>query len=347
MYRIRKETHNTGNHSHRFLHCFLSLFLVLLTVQTNGQGWKQQLYPNITSVDFVAAAWSTPTTCVVAGYSGSSLGAIIRSTNAGTKWNTVYSGTSSIADISATFSASANVDTSCYVAVSTSGAIYVSRDNGASFALGSSKGSTNLQGVAIGTNGNAYAVGLSTLLPFSSKAFRSTLNQSPSYSIWNDVSPQIGGVTPSTFLTDVSSFDGVSVIAVGYQGAIYYSNNNGTSWLMGTSGVTVNLQCVSSGNSTTAMAAGDGGTMLLTLNGGATWTTLAFSTAIQNILPTSASFRFHALGTLPLLLLYRPLITYPYSTDLVTIVLQTFRTPPPPSYLRPDPPTPCAMTIHP
>ena len=273
---------------------------MLLTVQTNGQGWKQQLYPNITSVDFVAAAWSTPTTCVLAGYTGSSLGAIIRSTNAGTKWNTVYSGTSSIADISATFSASSSVVSSCYVAVSTSGAIYVSRDNGASFALGSTKGNTNLQGVTIGANGNAYAVGLSTLLPYSSKAFRSTLNQSPSYTTWSDVSPQIGGVTPSTLLTDVSSFDGVSVIAVGYQGAVFYSNNNGTTWLSGNSGVTVNLQCISSGNTTTAMAAGDGATMLLTVNGGLTWTTLVFSTAIQNILPTSASFRFHALGNSPL-----------------------------------------------
>jgi len=293
-YRIRYEIQNTRK---RFFHALLSLFLVLLTVQTNGQGWKQQLYPNITSVDFVGAAWSTPTTCVLAGYSGSSLGAIIRSTNAGTKWNTVYSGTSSIADISATFTTSTNVDSSCYVAVSTSGAIHVSRDNGASFALASSKGSTNLKGVTIGKNGNAYAVGLSTLLPYSSKAYQSTIRQSPSFSTWNDVSPQIGGVTPSTLLTDVSTFDGISVIAVGYQGAIYYSNNNGTTWLSGNSGVSVNLQCVSSGNITTAMAAGDGATMLLTVNGGMTWTTLPFSTAIQNILPTSASFRFHSLGS--------------------------------------------------
>ena len=296
----------------RFLHGILSLFLLLLTVQTNGQGWKQQLYPNITSIDFVAAAWSTPTTCVLAGYSGSTLGAIIRSTNAGTKWNTVYSGTASIADISATFSASANVDTSCYVAVSSSGAIYVSRDNGASFALATTKGSTNLKGVSIGTNGNAYAVGLSTLLPYSSKAFQSNIRQSPSFSTWNDISPQIGGTTPSTLLTAVSSFDGISVIAVGYQGAIYYSNNNGTTWLTGNSGVSVTLQCVSSGNSTTAMAAGDSATMLLTVNGGVTWTTLAFSTAIQNVLPTSASFRFHALGHL---LLFLSLITCYYPDD--------------------------------
>ena len=295
-YRIGCKNQNTRK---RFLHSLLSLFLVLLTVQTNGQGWKQQLYPNITSIDFVAAAWSTPTTCVLAGYSGSSLGAIIRSTNAGTKWNTVYSGTSTIADISATFTTSTNVDSSCYVAVSTSGAIYVSRDNGASFALATTttKGNTNLKGVTIGRNGNAYTVGLSTLLPYSSKAFQSSIHQSPNFSTWNDVSPKIGGVTPSTLLTDVSSYDGVSVIAVGYQGAIYYSNNNGTTWLAGNSGVSVNLQCVSSGNTTTAMAAGDVGTMLLTVNGGVTWTTLPFSTAIQNILPTSASFRFHALGT--------------------------------------------------
>ena len=267
------------------------------------QGWRQ-LSANITNVDFVSGAWSTPTTCVLVGYSGSTLGAIIRSTNAGMKWSTSYYGTASIADVAAASFTVSGVTSvpppAAYVAVSTAGAVYVSADNGASFSVAASLAFTRLQGVAVGTNGNAYAAGSTTLQPFASKVYRASLYQAPSFSAWTDISPS---PATSNLLNAVATHDGQTVIAVGYQGAVYYSGNNGTTWSVGSSGVTSTLQCVSSGNVSVAMAGGDGTTILLTVNGGATWTTIAtssslaaFSAAVRAAMPPAASFRFHALS---------------------------------------------------
>ena len=307
-------------------YCQWLLFIVLLTVQTNGQGWKNQLYSNVTNVDIVSATWSSPTTSVVVGYSGLS-GLMMRTTNAGSTWSTVYSGATAMMDIAATFSPDLAAATPCFVAVGYSyvgsnfaGIIYVSMDNGRTFTIANSIGNTKLQGVTIGKNGNAYAVGISTLNPALGKVYLSSRSLSPSYASWTDVSPPSKRVQ----LMAVSTSDGVHVVAVGYGGAVFYSRNNGTTWNTGSSSVSVVLQCVAAGNASVAMAAGDSTTLLRTLNGGANWTLLAsatatsaFSSDIQAMLPAVGSFRFHAISMVGPSIAYAALSSTSGSSGLI------------------------------
>lgn len=88
---------------------------------------------------------------------------------------------------------------------------------------------------------------------------------------------------------DISTYDGVNVIAVGANGNIYYSSDSIATWSAGNSGVTSIVYCVDHGDSLVAMAAGAASYVAKTEDGGATWTALSvFSSG-------DVTVRFHAI----------------------------------------------------
>jgi photosystem II stability/assembly factor-like uncharacterized protein len=238
-------------------------------------------------------------------------GGILRSTNGGGFWSTVLLGTSSSGGLSTRFADVAAEPVSgpgggvgTFLAVTLNGDIYVSTNNGASFTSAGCPTTNDcpvtaqLQGVAIGSNGVAYAVGLSTGLPYTARVYRSFALFS--FSAWEDVTANLPGPV-AKLLTAVGTANGEGAIAVGTGGTVLYTVNNGTSWLMSTYTSSSTLYCVSMASNTVAMAAGDGPTLILTLDGGATWTPLTsgFSPQVLAALAAStstASFRFHSIS---------------------------------------------------
>jgi photosystem II stability/assembly factor-like uncharacterized protein len=267
--------------------------------------WVQVPQLSVTNIDFVASAWSPPgaggnalPTCVMVGYNDN-FGGIVRSTNGGGFWSTVVPGINTglstrLADVAAAPAGVPGSGTGTFVAVALSGDIYVSSNNGVSF-VNQGAAAAALYGVAIGTNGIAYAVGLTSTLPYTARIYRSYAFTS--FSSWTDISANAPAST--SLLTAVSSKDGRTVIAVGTGGTVLYSSNNGTSWALSAAVPTTNtLQCVSAASANVAMAAGNAGTLLLTKNGGQSWVdvTGGYSAAVSAAVGASPSFLYHAIS---------------------------------------------------
>lgn len=294
--------------------------------------WVQVPQLAVTTIDFYASAWSaagagsgsgsggsgsTPTpVCVMVGYNDY-FGGILRSTNGGGFWSTVLLGTTTtgglstrFADVAAEPLSAPGAGVGTFLAVTLNGDIYVSSNNGASFASAGCP-STNdcpvpaqLHGVAIGGNGVGYAVGLSASFPYVAKVYRSYAIST--FSAWEDITANLPG-TLAKLLNAVATANGETVIAVGTGGTVLYSANNGSAWALssystgpGTGTSTSTLQCVSMASGSVAMAAGDDATLILTTDGGASWTAITtFSPQAAAALAAttaSASFRFHAIA---------------------------------------------------
>jgi hypothetical protein len=168
------------------------------------------------------------------------------------------------------------------LAVDDSGQVFGATGNGTSWSLYAS-GMMPLFGVTIGANGYAFVCGSSN------KIYRSS---SPLFSSWSNVGPTIG--TTIQF-NDVSTLDGVNIIAVGSRGTVYYSSSSGSlnTWTAGTSGISgpsAVIFCVAHATTTTAFAAGGSGYVARTTNGGAAWT------RITTIFSSSVTIRFHAIS---------------------------------------------------
>ena len=259
----------------------------------------------VTNIDFVASAWSPAgaggaalPTCVMVGYNDN-LGGIVRSTNGGGFWSAVPTGINTglstrVADVAAAPAGVPGSGTGTFIAVALSGDIYVSSNNGVSF-VNQGAAAAALYGVTIGANGIAYAVGLTSTLPYATRVYRAFAFTS--FSSWSDITANAPAL--AVLLTAVSSQDGQTVIAVGTSGTVLYSSNNGTTWVVSTSVPTTNtLQCVSAASASVAMAAGDGGALLLTTNGGQSWTDVSggYSAAAAAAVGASPSFRYHAIS---------------------------------------------------
>lgn len=191
----------------------ISLFaLVLISIIGVATGWANHTVP-LTDVDFVSAAWSNALTVVMVGYNDVH-GGIVRSSDAGLTWMSVFTGSSKISDIAAIGTASSYK----FFVVATDGKVYLSIDNGLIFRSLANL-PAELYGISVGKNGNAYAVGGSLS---AGKVFLSS--NATSYSVWKTISPITA--TPVLF-TAVTSYDGTRTIVVGYTGNIYYTTNSG------------------------------------------------------------------------------------------------------------------------
>jgi photosystem II stability/assembly factor-like uncharacterized protein len=137
-----------------------------------------------------------------------------------------------------------------------------------------------LVGVSIGTNGNAFVAGSSSVILRASTA--------DSFATWTTITPTSNS---GNFLYDISTYDGTNVIAVGAEGTIYYSADSGDTWSLASSGGTKTIYCISHASANFAMIAGDTGYLAKTSDYGATWTTLtAFA--------STYTARYHAISVL-------------------------------------------------
>lgn len=170
----------------RYLRTFGILLLYSATL-ING-AWFQSRIP-VSSYDFVSAAFSSPTVCVMVGYNTNG-GSIIRSKDSGVSW-TLASTTFSLAQTSdvAQIAISSKI---YFLVVSKAGLIYLSSDNGLTYNATTTITGSNqqtgasLNGVDIGSNFNAYAVGVANS-PFVSKIYSS--NSTSLYKKWKDITP--------------------------------------------------------------------------------------------------------------------------------------------------------------
>lgn len=262
------------------LYLLLSISILFNVIEG---AWNQNTIP-VTNINFVSTAFSSISTCVMVGYNDEG-GAIIRSTDGGSSWSTIDTTVTQTADVD-TITISSTV---YYIAVAVTGEIYVSTDGGATFPKATTL-SAALYGVAIGSNQNAFAVGATTSVPAASKLYRSVYSAGSIYVSWTEINTS---ASTSVLVTAVTSFDGTNVIAVGYSGYIYYSNDAGDTFTAASTGLTANFQCVSSASATYSMLAGDSATILVTKNGGSTWTSVA--SGLPSTV-TSSTFKFHAIS---------------------------------------------------
>ena len=230
---------------------------------------------------FVAASWASSQSCVIVGSSSTFQGIILSSSNKGSTWNmTVFTGMVIFTDVASRSISSSGTPYTVAVGrnVSDFGASYVSTNGGSSWTYVSS--SNLLNGVTVGSNGNVFAVSISDGI---FKLNTLTLQ-------WNSIgnSSISNAISSTQNLNDVSSFDGIVVIAVGNNGQILVSSDGGNTWKNPASGTSKNLHSVSCGGVSHAMAAGDNGVVLRTSNGGATWT-MVTTTGI----PTTTSLSYN------------------------------------------------------
>ena len=188
--------------------------LIFSSIISVGRGWANHTLL-LTDIDFVSAAWSTALTVVMVGYNDNH-GAIIRSIDAGLSWTSVSASVAKMTDV-ATITTSG---TQRFLGVATNGNIYSSTNNGLDFTKLVTI-TAELYGISIGSNGNAFAVGV-TNFPSAGKVY--FVAGGGMYTIWKEISPK--PAAPVLF-TAVTSFDGIRAIVVGYSGYIYYTADSG------------------------------------------------------------------------------------------------------------------------
>lgn len=139
-------------------------------------------------------------------------------------------------------------------------------------------------GITIGSNGYVFASG---------SAGQVYISTASPYSTWTAVT-----TSSSVYLEDISSYDGVNVIAVGDYGVVYYSSNSGTTWTNAGINSSYDLFGVSHGNSTFAMACGSYSFVGKTYDGGATWVKMSVLSA------NNVDIRFKSISLLSNLIAY-------------------------------------------
>lgn len=182
----------------RFLFNFLLLSSTITIVR--GSWFQTAIAPS--SYDFVSAAFSSPTTCVMVGYNNLE-GIIIRTINSGTTWTAVDNTVNQFSDV-----AQIPINSKTYfLAVAITGEIYLSSDTGLTFQSVNNSVSSNevLNGVAIGSNYNSYAVGYAGS-PLLSKIYNSSFAIGNVYTVWNDITPPSSPGSPQVISSALDSF---------------------------------------------------------------------------------------------------------------------------------------------
>ena len=168
----------------RFL--YPAILLLFVTTVVRGAWTDSAPLAKKTGFDYVAAAWSSSTTCVIVG-NGATSGAIQRTVNSGSSWSDVTQASQPylLSDI-AQFpfpSKSYHVVTGSSSVGNPSGGYVFTSPDGITFSDGKIVSSSGLNGVAIGSNGVAYVVGLG------GKIYNSSV--STDFSRWNDITPKV------------------------------------------------------------------------------------------------------------------------------------------------------------
>lgn len=148
--------------------------------------WTDSTLSKKTGFDYVSAAWSSSTTCVIVG-NGASNGAILRTTNSGSSWFDV---TQSVQPCLLSDIAQISIDSRSYYLVtgsnsvnSASGGFVFTSSDGISFSDADQVSPKGLNGVAIGSNRIAYVVGLD------GNIFNSSF--SSAWNDWTDITPKV------------------------------------------------------------------------------------------------------------------------------------------------------------
>jgi len=206
---------------------------------------------------------------------------IVRSFNAGYSWNTV-----SILNDDRLLDVAVGRSNLNFLAVSENGKILHSDDDGESWEVKTASQAL-LNGVSIGSNGNAFVVGI---IDKTAAIYYSSNNSQ--YSVWtqanilNDTSSQFYGV---------STFDGIHAVAVGGSGTIFHSNDAGKNWVLSLNSLTVcdglDFYSISVFLSTPAFAGGVDGCLVKSMNGGVSWTRIKYAAYFDSI-----DFQYHSVS---------------------------------------------------
>eukprot|EP00981_Chlorochromonas_danica_P009796 scaffold2830_cov175-Ochromonas_danica.AAC.1 len=249
------------------------LFLLFVGKLVDANQWtKISLSQTLSQFTYRAITWASSGNVFAAGAGDSGL--IIRSTDNGISWSSVYAHSKPFQSMA---SKTINSGITYYMAIDTSRHVHVSNGTGTSWKRLISVSST-VYGVCIGHNGNAFIAGNDVI-------YKS--NATLGYQKWKALTT---GVSSASWL-DVSSPDGTNVIAVGANGLVAYSLNGGITWAEGSSGTGSYIYCVSHGNSSSAMAAGNSGYLGKTIDGGGTWSNLT-------AFPSNFSAYYHSISML-------------------------------------------------
>ena len=148
--------------------------------------WTDSILSTKTGFDYVAAVWSSSTTCLIVGNSATN-GAIQRTTNSGSLWSDVTQikqpcPLTDIAQISFGGNSFYLVTGSNNVESASGGYVFTSTD-GITFSDAKAVSPGGLNGVAIGSNGVAYVVGVG------GKIYNSSV--SSIFTNWKEITPKV------------------------------------------------------------------------------------------------------------------------------------------------------------
>ncbi|GEM_PF-1311732 len=210
--------------------------------------------------------WSSSGTFTVrihgqSGFSAGGSGIMFRTTNSGTSWDSVYSGTSTI--IRSIYFPDGLVG----FAVGDGGAVIKTTNGGGTWSKVPSSPSINMTSVFFNDQATGYVVGQSG----------SILKTSNSGVSWQTLS---SGTTET--LNSVRFLDSQTGFSAGNNGTILKTTNGGAAWVPVSSGTIQNLQSLFFTDAVTGYACGDNGTLLKTINGGGTWSPL-ISNSVQSL----------------------------------------------------------------
>ena len=165
--------------------CFYPIMMLLSAMAVVKGAWTESTLTSKFGFDYVSAAWSSSTTCVIVG-NGASNGAILRTTTSGSSWFDVTQKTlpcllNDIAQIQIDSKSYYLVTGSNNVNLASGGFIFTSSD-GIAFSDASKVSPLGLNGVAIGSNRVAYVVGVG------GNIFNSSF--SSGWNTWKDITPK-------------------------------------------------------------------------------------------------------------------------------------------------------------
>ena len=231
------------------------------------------------SVSYVAATWLSSTTCIMVG-NVFEYGIVLKSTDAGHSWTTKLTNVNRIFDVT-----SRTISSTLYLlAVTDSGDIYSSTDSGETW-LQSINVAGSLYGASIGSNGNAFVVGM-----YLSSSTIYKASASSGYQTWTTSS-----ITANKQLNGVCSLDGTNAVAVANGGGVYTTSSAGLGWNTRNSGTTADLYSIACPSTSRIYVAGTSSTVITSTNGGSTWLALTGFIGIGSI-TASDSFILHSLS---------------------------------------------------
>lgn len=188
---------------------WLVLCFSLFNLPFTAAEWLKRTV-NPSSYGYTGVTWISSTLVVAVG-NNQLVGAVVYSHDAGLTWQHSNSSFGNLYDVASNTNVNGTI-----LAVDDTGIVYLSKDYGYSwsqpFTISASGG---LFGVALGSNGNAYAVGTNDKLYYGV--------YSNMYSSWTAITLTFTGTKGQ--LNGISTIDGVNVIAVGARGYIFYTTS--------------------------------------------------------------------------------------------------------------------------